>query len=502
MSFDFFPDEGARALDRAAAMPSLQPEPGLWSGGAQLIAQGAAKTVRFVDMVTAAPAIGYAQLTGNYEAIDKYFAGDESTLRGITTRAVEYWTPNPGEVGTAGRIVGSIVPKLAEVIISPALAVGSEIFNQGEDLVRQGVDAKKALAVGVTQGTGLGLGIWAPIFGSTLATRALVAGAGVNVVQGIVTKAAAQKILEGDKAAEQYNPWELEGLAIDALMGIAFGGLAHLGARGREAREAMTQGDRDALLVAQQARHLEDTTIPGRPADAAALTAHVQAVEKAVDDLLTGRPVNVDQIVQDARFEPDAPRDALSIEIREAVVAQARQTVLDAAAAEQARTSAVDTPGFLRTADDLVALRPQEVRELAPELQRAVEIARKAGALRTAEERIFLKNALEGNAFDALTKPIEPLARNPEPVAPARAPAQAAEPKGEAAAQPDPLLTEARQRIAEHGDTPVPVGVDENGQPVLRKLSEVLDDVTKQTQQAKADASLFQVAASCMIGGV
>lgn len=495
MTFGLYQDE--LAVAREGGVGFQRPDPGIWAGTASLTMQGFAKTVRAIDLMAAAPAIGYAQLTGNYDAIDRHFAGDENTLRGLATRAVEYWTPEPGTVGVAGRIVGGLLPKIAEVVLSPALAIGSETFNQGEDLIREGVDAKKALAVGLTQGTGLGVGIWAPIFGNTLLTRALVAGAGVNVAQGVATRAISQQILKGEKAAEQFNPWEREGIALDLLLGIVFGGLYHAGARGRDAREALSQTDRDALLVANQARHLEDTTLPGRPADATSLAAHVQAVKQAADDLLAGRQPNVDQIVQDARFAPDVARDALATEIRESVAAQARQTVLDTIAAEQTRVKAEETPGFLRTADDLVALKPQEARELAPELQRAVEIARKPAFQRTAEERVFLKSALEGDAFAALTKPIEPLVRNPQPVEPARAPAQDAEPKAEAAAHPDPLLTEARQRVAEHGDVMV---TDETGR--ARPLRELMDEASKGVEQARADAKLFETAAACMIGGL
>lgn len=495
MSFDFHMDETARAMDRAASMPSLNPEPGMWSGTGSLVMQGLAKTARYIDLVGAAPALAIARFNSDYEAIDAYFGGDENTLRGLATRAVDYWTPNPAEVGTAGRIAGSIIPKLAEVIISPGLAVGSEIFGQGEDLIRQGVDAKKALAVGLTQGTGLGLGIWAPIFGTTLTTRALVAGAGVNVTQGIVTKAISQQILKGEKAADQYNPWDLEGLAIDALMGIAFGSLAHLGARAKDAREAMTQADRDAILVAQQARHMEDATAPGRPLDAQSQTAHVQALRTAVDDLVAGRPVHVDQIVQGANFAPDASRAAIATEIREATIAQARQTVIDTIAAEQARTVATETPGFLRSASDLVALKPEAARELAPELQRAVEIAQKPAFQRTAEERLFLKSALEGNAFDALTKPIEPLTRDTASLEQAvRTLAEGAGLKTEA---PDPLLAEARQRLIDRpalAEKPVLENPDGTTMSAL--------EATQRARQVEADLHLFSVAASCMIGGL
>lgn len=508
MTFGLFPEEVQAARGGGVLMD--RPPAGFWSGGGDLAMQGLAKTARAVDLLGAIPAILEDKFTGGTsslnplrlregvttEAQDRYFREHDE----VFNRAVDYWTPEPGTVGKAGQVVGSLVPVIAQVLTSPALAIGTAGLGTGEDLIREGVPAKKAVAAAVAQAVGLGAGIAMPFFGSTLATRALL-GAGTNVAQGVATKAVTQQILKGEKAAEQYDPWEIEGVVIDALMGLAFGGIAHLGAKGQEARDTMLQSDRDAILVAQQARHLEDTTLPGKPADEVSRTAHVEAVKKAADDLLAGRPVTVDQIVQDARFEPDAARAALATEIHDAAVEQARQTVLETIAAEQARTRAEETPAFLRTAEDLIALRPAEVREMAPDLQRAVEIAKKPAALRTPEERIFLKSALEGNAFDALTKPIEPLSRDVPSVEQAvRQVADAAGVKVDAA--PDPLLTEARQRLSEHGERPITI-VDDKGNVLGTKtMTQIMDDASNQTKFAQQAASLFQTAAACMIGGL
>lgn len=522
MTFGLFPDEVQAARSNGVLMD--RPDPGFFSGGLDLTMQGMAKTARAIDLAGAAVPIALDRLTGGTQRQDDYFREHDE----LFNRAVDYWTPEPGTVGKAGQIIGGVVPVVAQALLSPALAIGTAGLGTGEDLVRDGVPAQKAVAAAVAQAVGLGAGIAMPFYGSTLAAKALL-GASSNVAQGIATKAVTQQILKGEKAADQYNPWEVEGVVIDALMGLAFGGLAHVRDRGvvdrwsgmdgvqrQDAwrtlsssdrklvlREDLSQSDKDALLVAQQARHLEDVTAPGRAEDAASTTAHVEAVRKAADDLLAGRQVNVDQIVQDARFAPDEPRNTLATEIHDEVTRQARQTVLDAMKAEEARTRAAETPGFLRTADDLVALKPEQAKELAPELQRAVEIARKPGALRTAEERIFLKSALEGHAFDALTKPIEPLARDLPPVEqPAPKAAEPGAKPGEGAEPPDPLLTEARQRMAVHGDIPIPLGTDENGNVITRKLGEMYDEAVQQTAQAKQDAGLFQVAASCMIGSV
>lgn len=732
--FDLYEDESARTMDKAAARPSLHPEPGMFSGGLDLAMQGLAKTARAVDLAGAAPAIAFAKLTGNDRAIDKYFAGDENTMRGLTGSAVDYWTPSPGEVGTAGRIVGGLVPVVAAALINPALAIGAAGLGTGEDLVKEGVPAKKAIAAAVTQAVGLGVGISMPFYGSTLATKALLGGA-TNVAQGVATKAVTKAILSGEKSAEQFNPWDVEGLVLDTLMGFAFGGIAHLGAKGQEARDALTQTDRDAILASQQARHMEDTTAPGRPEDAVSATAHVQAVKQAADDLLSGRPVNVDQIVQDARFAPDAAKDADAAQVAQEIRAEAERMVAayhgsphnfekfdlskigtgegaqayghglyfaespEVAGQYQKRVTEMafvekvkdaydefDSPGDAEAAlrqsnltaaekrlidalrkDDWLgfdyphqavraALREPGNFDLSPATKSAldafgniyrVEIPEhvvdrmldwdkplseqpdvlkalqatewlpatekslgqmtgqdlyRAMSERNGQTKIFIGDkqkvadylreqnipgikyldqgsrqhiehrpiseaqraaaeaemldiqkvkkpaAVDANEmasldsredelrallahdnvppptrnfvlFDAeharivekngqrvidtqATAPIEPLARNPEPIEPARATTQGAESKGESAAPPDPLLTEARQRIAEHGDVLVTLGTDEKGKPITRTVSELMDEHAKTVEQARADASLFQVAAECMIGGL
>jgi hypothetical protein len=204
-----------------------------------------------------------------------------------------------------------VVPTVAEAAISTALAVGAAGLETGEDLVRGGVDADKATHAAIISSAGLGLGLWAPVFGNSLATRVLLGGGASNVVQGIAERAAMQKTLEGTEQAKDFNPWDRENLAMDFLMGIGFGGLSHL-----EAAKKLPPSDRDAILVANQARHLEDTTAPGRPVDPLSETVHVDAVKSALNDLLNDRPVNVEQDLARAQFAPDPAKERDRAEIQ------------------------------------------------------------------------------------------------------------------------------------------------------------------------------------------
>ena len=301
MSFDFFPNEQSATMLAASRKPSLSPDAGTWSnflpGAATYGMRSLAEVGRAVDMAGSVFPIVADKLTGGTERQDTYFREHDDVMN----NAVDYWTPRPGEVGTAGQIAGQLAGGLAQAVISPALLVGTAQLSSAEDLVRQGVDAGAANVVGDISGVGAALGLKLPFLGSTLASR-VASGAGGNVAQGMATAAASRAVLNAagnPLQAEQYNPLDLKARTLDALLGAAFGGMAHLSAR-------FTPTDQAALLVANQARHMETTTLPGLPVSDADATMHVQALRQAIDQTLRGEPVNVDQVLQDAHFVPDA----------------------------------------------------------------------------------------------------------------------------------------------------------------------------------------------------
>lgn len=478
MSFDLFPDESNATLLRAARNPSLEPVPGFWTGflpgAASITMEGFAKTARAIDLLGAVGPMTVDALTGGTSEQDRYFKEHDD----VFNRAVDYWTPAPGDVGTAGRVVGAIAPILAQVAVSPALAVGTAELGAAEDLVRQNIEARKAVGVGIVQGTGLGLGIYLPIFGTTLATRALVAGAGSNVAQGIVTRAASRKILEGTTAEKQFDPWDAESIVIDGLLGIGFGSLVHLGKAPGDAayremiesiRARMTESDKAAILVANQARHIEDTTAPGSPLTDVDRTLHAAAMRKAIDDVLNGRPADVEQILADTKFADDPNRVAAQAEVMRALEEEAR--------------------AMLPPTHEIEPLpRPAPKGEEAPpvtrraDLGRYLEVSAKAPADRTPEEVAFLKT-FEG------AKPEDFAAPPPKAAAP-KAPA------GEKATPTDPVVTEALQRLEERGE-PLLL-TDENGKTT--DMREELDAATAARKQAEADAKVFEAAAQCYLG--
>jgi hypothetical protein len=413
---------------------------------------------------------------------------------------VDYWTPDAGSVGTAGRVVGGLVPNLATFAISPGLMAASGGESTTEDLIRQGIELPKAAAAGAIETTGLALGAGLPIFGRNLVER-MAAGAGANFLQGVITRGAQRKALEGTSAAGGYNPWDGEGMVLDILMGAGFGALAHFGApeRGAKKPPVLDPTQRDALLTANQARHLEDTTAPGAPATALDADAHVAAMRKAIDDVLNGRAAEVGQIVQDATFRPDGARVADQAELRQAVSEEARRVLLEEVARSERVEAAEAVPGFLRSAEDLLALRGKEAvpREMAAELREAVRIARKPGFQRSATEKRTLDAFMQGRGADLLLRDIPAPEPPPLPKAGGESPSKGA-PKAEGGAEalpPDPVVQEAQAHLAQRPDLSY---VGEDGKVV--KSADEIAAATKAVGEARGARGLFQTAAACFLG--
>lgn len=321
MSFDLFSQEVDNRI--ASLRPVMEPEPGAFHnflpGTAKVTMQTFAKAGSAVDLIGSVGPIAqdkFFSKPGTTEAQDKYFKEHED----VFGKAVDYWTPKPNEVGTAGQVVGQLLGTLPMVVASPALAVGATQVSTAEDLVKKGIDTTKAQQVGAVQAAGLGLGIWVPILGKTLAQRVLLGGAGFNAFQGIATRGASGEILEGTPAAQDFKAFDPTGLTLDLLLGAAFGGLAHavpsMRAEGDIWHKRMAEwgaklkpSEIDALVTLRQAQHINADSMPGKPVDMASADAHVQRIRQAIDDLANDRPVNVEQMPA-PKFEADPARQA------------------------------------------------------------------------------------------------------------------------------------------------------------------------------------------------
>lgn len=365
MSFDLYREEVDNRL--SSLRPVADPEPGAWdnftAGAGKVAMQTFAKAGRAASMAVAPLAMALEKAPGSTEVQDKFFKAHDETFG----RAVDYWTPKPGEVGEAGQVVGQLLGTLPMLFASPALTVAQTQLSVGEDMVRKGVDAGTAQAIGATQAAGLGVGIWVPILGKTLAQRVLVGGAGFNVVQGGAIRAISAELAEGTSAGDDFKTFDPTALTLDVLLGVAFGGLAHVHPKMRAEGEAwhkrmsewgakLKPSEVDALAALRQAQHLNADSMPGKPVDVADTNAHVDRIRQAIDDLANDRPVDVEHMPA-GRFEADAARTAEAERVmadwmKEAGVLRAARPDFDQFAQKYVESQPVDKFDYKRRLAD------------------------------------------------------------------------------------------------------------------------------------------------------
>ncbi len=230
---------------------------------------------------------------------DAYFA---DVVEGIGQRAVDAWTPDPAETGTAGRVLGGlaeIVLPLAAAGGNPSLLAATEGIERPASLVKQGVGAGTAQAVGLAGSVGTLAGFKLPAaFGSTL-TQRLATGAAGNLLLGAGVSGVQYAALQAGGNAEQakaFDPLDVEARAVDALTGLAFGALAHATAP----RVPLEQ--RDALLTARNADRFQRTATDPLVADEGAAIRGQDALQDALEQLARGEPVNVVDTIRPSDF--------------------------------------------------------------------------------------------------------------------------------------------------------------------------------------------------------
>lgn len=553
MSLDLFQQETA---ERMSTMPPVvTPEPGVFDGflrGAGMYSmRGLAKTARAIDMAGAVGPMVQDAFTGGTEAQDRYFREHDD----VFNRAVDFWTPKPGEVGVAAEVVGSLIGQLPAIIASPHLAVGAQVLDTAEDLVRKGIDSGKAVTTGVVQGAGLATGIWMPVIGRNLWERALIGGAGFNAAQGMVTRAASEIILDGSPAAKEFEAFDWKSVTLDALLGVAFGSLAHFSPAQRAQGAAVLEklkgwaeklepSQVDALASLRTAQHLNMDSAPGKPQSPSDVEAHVDRMRTAIDQLANDRPVQVNDLPganfesQARHFEQAARRaedlqktvdrvataeglqDVRRVEIEKFLegerVRKGEEAVRKAAEETLNKVDAEGVPGFLRSASDLIALRQDKAGEtFDPIVQQAIDIAKKPGFERTADEKLLLESALDGKLSEYLqprnakeesalgaevSDALKTLKKTEAPAGTPRGGEPPPRPSGEpAGAEANPLEREAERIVAEQPDRVIRIGVNADGSPIMVSAKQFLEDARAAADEARNDAGLFEAAAQCML---
>ncbi|EOT6933133.1 hypothetical protein ACK6E5_000411 [Escherichia coli] len=513
--------------------------------------------------------------------------------RKLAEQQVKRLTPDAATTGTAGQVLYGLFDMGGQAVVGTTLGgpVGGAAavtslqgFSEFERLTAQGVDFRTAQEAGLVQGITAGAGTLIPMSLGLRAGGALAEGvaaqlartgessvrraaatavratpdiayaAGTNIAFGMAQRGLTAKTLRDggySEMANQYDVLDRQAIAIDAVLGVAFGGVGRfINSRGESTNAPnFSPVDIDAALAANAAHHAEIDIAPGVPINELSRNSHIQALRKAMSDVSQGRPVDVASIVESASFsEIPGRKSLLSQAVNEAlssvddgVTARAIENrLLEEQAAQllprgDRQVYQSEIANSQRIIENLTEQRAQILAEEPTGSGKALSRARsdKQARLRDIDQRIrqaqerleFSRNALAphepgGQFFEARAE----LARRQQAESELNAQAvsfyktaEVRTPDEVAPFEPGKILQQAEQkmmadqaggidlRIAEDSLLESPdmiiTVLDDDGNPQSRSAREVLDEANRESEQAIQDSSLFDVAVACFLRG-
>ncbi|WDC19118.1 hypothetical protein [Escherichia albertii] len=513
--------------------------------------------------------------------------------RKLAEQQVKRLTPDAATTGTAGQVLYGLFDMGGQAVIGTTLGgpVGGAAavtslqgFSEFERLTAQGVDFRTAQEAGLVQGITAGAGTLIPMSLGLRAGGALAEGvaaqlartgessvrraaatavratpdiayaAGTNIAFGMAQRGLTAKTLRDggySEMANQYDVLDRQAIAIDAVLGVAFGGVGRfINSRGESTSAPnFSPVDVDAALAANAAHHAEIDIAPGVPINVLSRNSHIQALRKAMSDVSQGRPVDVASIVESASFsEIPGRKSLLSQAVNEAlssvddgVTARAIENrLLEEQAAQllprgDRQVYQSEIANSQRIIENLTEQRAQILAEEPTGSGKALSRARsdKQARLRDIDQRIrqaqerleFSRNALAphepgGQFFEARAE----LARRQQAESELNAQAvsfyktaEVRTPDEVAPFEPDKILQQAEQKMMSDkaGDIDLRIAedsllespdmiitvLDDDGNPQSRSAREVLDEANRESEQAIQDSSLFDVAVACFLRG-
>ncbi|WP_208483376.1 hypothetical protein [Escherichia coli] len=513
--------------------------------------------------------------------------------RKLAEQQVKRLTPDAATTGTAGQVLHGLFDMGGQAVVGTLLSgpaggaaavTALQGFSEFERLTAQGVDFRTAQEAGLVQGVTAGAGTLIPMslglraggalaesVGAQLArtgesavrnvaataVRAapdIAYAAGTNIAFGMAQRGLTAKTLRDggyNEMADQYDVFDRQSIAIDAVLGVAFGGVGRfLNARGESAATPeFSPADVDAALAANASHHAEIDVATGVPVNVLSRDAHVQALQKAMNDVSQGRAVDVASIAEPASFS-DIPgrRNLISQAIDETLYRSeegSTQIAVDTRALEQQAAQALgveqvnqlqtDIAGIERYIETLNQERSGVLNEQPSGSGRELSRARAARQerLRDINQRINDESVRLQTAKDNLAANVEggvnfeaqaELARRQQAESNLNAQAvsfyktaEVRTPDETAPFEPGSVLRQAEQRptaeqtgdmdlriaedsLVESPDMMITV-LDEEGNPQARSAREVLDEASRENELAIQDSSLFDVAVACFLRG-
>ncbi|HGL5373119.1 TPA: hypothetical protein ACKFCW_001977 [Citrobacter farmeri] len=513
--------------------------------------------------------------------------------RKLAEQQVKRLTPDSATTGTAGQVLYGLFDMGGQAVVGTTLGgpVGGAAavtslqgFSEFERLTAQGVDFRTAQEAGLVQGITAGAGTLIPMSLGLRAGGALAEGvgaqlartgesavrsaaatavraapdiayaAGTNIAFGMAQRGLTAKTLRDggyNEMANQYDVFDRQAIAIDAVLGVAFGGVGRfINSRGEAASvPEFSPADVDAALAANAAHHAEIDIAPGVPVNVLSRDAHIQALQKAMSDVSQGRAVDVASIAEPASFtEIPGRRNLISQAIDETLYRTeegSTQVAVDTRALEQQAAQALDVEqvnqlqtdiaGIERSIETLNQERSGVLNEQPSGSGRELSRARAARQerLRDIDQRINDESVRLQTAKDNLAANVEggvnfearaELARRQQAESDLNAQAvsfyktaEVRTPDEAAPFEPGAVLRQAEQRptadqagdmdlriaedsLVESPDMMITV-LDDDGNPQSRSAREVLDEASRENEQAIQDSSLFDVAVACFLRG-
>ncbi|EGI1296455.1 M3 family metallopeptidase [Escherichia coli] len=534
-----------------------------------------------------------AQLVNENTSLNDTSVSYIAEQRKLAEQQVKRLTPDAATTGTAGQVLYGLFDMGGQAVVGTTLGgpVGGAAavtslqgFSEFERLTAQGVDFRTAQEAGLVQGITAGAGTLIPMSLGLRAGGALAEGvaaqlartgessvrraaatavratpdiayaAGTNIAFGMAQRGLTAKTLRDggySEMANQYDVLDRQAIAIDAVLGVAFGGVGRfINSRGESTSAPnFSPVDIDAALAANAAHHAEIDIVPGVPINVLSRNSHIQALRKAMSDVSQGRPVDVASIVESASFsEIPGRKSLLSQAVNEAlssvddgVTARAIENrLLEEQAAHllsrgDRQVYQSEIANSQRIIENLTEQRAQILAEEPTGSGKALSRARsdKQARLRDIDQRIrqaqerleFSRNALAphepgGQFFEARAE----LARRQQAESELNAQAvsfyktaEVRTPDEVAPFEPGKILQQTEQkmmadpagdidlRIAEDSLLESPdmiiTVLDDDGNPQSRSAREVLDEANRESEQAIQDSSLFDVAVACFLRG-
>ena len=534
-----------------------------------------------------------AQLVNENTSLNDTSVSYIAEQRKLAEQQVKRLTPDAATTGTAGQVLHGLFDMGGQAVVGTTLGgpVGGAAavtslqgFSEFERLTAQGVDFRTAKEAGLVQGITAGAGTLIPMSLGLRAGGALAEGvaaqlartgessvrraaatavratpdiayaAGTNIAFGMAQRGLTAKTLRDggySEMANQYDVLDRQAIAIDAVLGVAFGGVGRfINSRGESTNAPnFSPVDIDAALAANAAHHAEIDIAPGVPNNVLSRNSHIQALRKAMSDVSQGRPVDVASIVESASFsEIPGRKSLLSQAVNEAlssvddgVTARAIENrLLEEQAAQllprgDRQVYQSEIANSQRIIENLTEQRAQILAEEPTGSGKALSRARsdKQARLRDIDQRIrqaqerleFSRNALAphepgGQFFEARAE----LARRQQAESELNAQAvsfyktaEVRTPDEVAPFEPDKILQQAEQKMMadQAGDIDLRIAedsllespdmiitvLDDDGNPQSRSAREVLDEANRESEQAIQDSSLFDVAVACFLRG-